>query len=529
MKSLMALRLLPLEEFMDSLSQLASFVLSHIPGLITLLIILGIGILYVQDRSQVDQTIRRNYPVIGRFRYFFEDLGVFFRQYFFALDREEMPFNRADRSWAYRAAKRESTLQAFGSTRVQHEGDVVFANAVIPFTGESSNTPLTFGPECRAPYTTDRRFHISGMSYGAISKPAVTALALGAKQAGIWINTGEGGASDAHLESGADLVCQIGTAKYGVRTADGHLDPEKLKSLAARESVKMFEIKISQGAKPGKGGILPADKVTPEIAAQRGIPVGEASISPPGHEEINSASDLFDFIHQVRELTGKPTGFKICIGNMDDFRAVLEVLVVAAQKASESVAADQSKQVFEAYLADYAPDFITLDSGNGGTGAAPMSLIDAAGMNIQESLPSVVNLLTSMGLRERIRVVASGKLITPVDVAWALCAGADCVTSARGFMFSLGCIQALQCHQNTCPTGITTHNNKLQRGLDAKVKSNRVANYANEMHAELDTIAHSCGAANASMLNRSHALIFVGNQRAVSMTQVYAGDLTHEK
>ena len=241
---------------MDSLSQLASFILSHIPGLITLLIILGIGILYVQDRSQVDQTIRRNYPVIGRFCYFFEDLGIFFRQYFFALDREEMPFNRADRSWAYRAAKRESTLQAFGSTRIHHS-----------ITGESSNPPLTFGPDCRIPYTTDRLFHISGMSYGAISKPAVTALALGTKQAGIWINTGEGGASDAHLESGADLVCQIGTAKYGVRTADGRLDPDKHRSLAARESVKMFEIKISQGAKPGKGGILPADKVTPEIAA----------------------------------------------------------------------------------------------------------------------------------------------------------------------------------------------------------------------------------------------------------------------
>ena len=208
---------------------------------------------------------------------------------------------------------------------------------------------------------------------------------------------------------------------------------------------------------------------------------------------------------------------------------MLEVLIGAAQKASESVAAEESKQAFEAYLAAYAPDFITLDSCNGGTGAAPLSLIDAAGMNIQESLPSVVNLLISMGLRERIRAVASGKLITPIDVAWARCAGADCVTSARGFMFSLGCIQALQCHQNTCPTGITTHNKKLQRGLNAKGKSNRVANYAKEMHAELDTIAHSCGAANASMLNRSHAMIYVGNQRAVSMTQVYAGDLTHQK
>lgn len=514
---------------METVTNILSFVLSHIPGVVLMLVLLGIGVLYVKDRSQVDQTIRRNYPVIGRFRYFFEDLGVFFRQYFFALDREEMPFNRADRSWVYRAAKQKSTLQAFGSTRVQREGDVVFANAVIPYTGDDIARPLTFGPFTRHPYTTDRVFHISGMSFGAISEPAVRALSGGAKRAGIWINTGEGGASDAHLESGADIVYQIGTAKYGVRDEDGHLDPEKLASLAARESVKMFEIKISQGAKPGKGGILPADKVTPEIAKQRGIPVGVASISPPCHEEISSASELFKFVKRIRGITGKPTGFKICIGSMDDFRSVLGVLIDGAQSASQAAESSASAAAYDAYLADYAPDFITIDSGNGGTGAAPMSLIDAAGMNIQESLPSVDNLLKSMGLRERIRVIASGKLITPVDVAWALCAGADCVTTARGFMFSLGCIQALQCHKNTCPTGITTHNKKLQSGLNAESKANRVANYAKEMHAELDTIAHCCGAANARALNRNHAMIYTGNQRAISMTQVYAGDLSHER
>lgn len=514
---------------MDSISAFFSFVLSHLPGFVVLLLLAVLTVIYIQDRSQVDQTIRRNYPVVGRFRYMFEELGVFFRQYFFALDREEMPFNRADRSWAYRAAKQESTLQAFGSTRVQREGDVVFANAVIPFTGESDSPVLIFGPHTPQPYSTDKVFHISGMSFGAISKPAVAALAGGAKQAGIWINTGEGGASDGHLDSGADVVCQIGTAKYGVRDEAGHLDVSKLKALAARENVRMFEIKISQGAKPGKGGILPADKVTEEIARQRGIPVGQASISPPRHEEIATAEDLFEFIHHIRQLTGKPTGFKICIGNMDDFRSVLEVLIAAAETAALDSHGELSKERYEQHLIDYAPDFITIDSGNGGTGAAPMSLIDAAGMNIQESLPSVVNLLTSLGLRDRIRVVASGKLITPVDVAWALCAGADCVTSARGFMFSLGCIQALQCHQNTCPTGITTHNARLQRGLDEQVKSKRVANYAIEMHKELDTIAHSCGVSCAAELNRKHAMIYIGNQRAVSMTQVYAGDLSHEK
>lgn len=513
---------------MQSVSEIFSFILSHIPGLFLLIVLTLIAILYIQDKRQVDQTIRHNYPVIGRFRYMLEDLGVFFRQYFFALDREEMPFNRADRSWAYRAAKRESTLQAFGSTRVHREGDVVFANAVIPCTDNEPNRAIVFGPTSRHPYSTTRVFHISGMSFGAISKPAVRALSLGAKQAGIWINTGEGGASDAHIESGADIVFQIGTAKYGVRDDDGHLDPEKLKAIAAIDSVKMFEIKISQGAKPGKGGILPADKVTPDIAAQRGIPVGVASISPARHEEISNAQELFEFIKMVRDLSGKPTGFKICIGSMDDFRGVLEVLVEGAQKAAALAEPPATESAYNAYLAEYAPDFITIDSGNGGTGAAPMSLIDAAGMNIQESLPLTVNLLNSMGLRDRIRVVASGKLITPVEVAWALCAGADCVTSARGFMFSLGCIQALQCHQNTCPTGITTHNKKLQSGLDASVKSVRVANYAIEMHNEVETIAHCCGAANATSLNRTHAMIYAGNQRAVSMAQAYAGDLTHD-
>jgi len=512
---------------MDSISALFSFILGHLPGFVLLVLLAILTVVYIQDRSQVDQTIRRNYPIVGRFRYLFEELGVFFRQYFFALDREEMPFNRADRSWVYRAAKQESTLQAFGSTRVQREGDVVFANAVIPYTGESRKPTLTFGPHTANPYTTDRLFHISGMSFGAISRPAVAALAAGAKLAGVWINTGEGGASDGHLDSGADLVCQIGTAKYGVRDESGRLDEIKLRALADRQNVRMFEIKVSQGAKPGKGGILPADKVTPEIAKQRGIPEGEASISPPSHAEVSSAEELFEFIHTIRNITDKPTGFKICIGSMDDFRAVLEVLIRTAEAVATDNEGNLSSTLFEQHIIDYAPDFITIDSGNGGTGAAPMSLIDAAGMNIQESLPSVVNLLNSLGLRERIKVVASGKLITPVDVAWALCAGADCVTSARGYMFSLGCIQALQCHQNTCPTGITTHNRRLQRGLDPSTKALRVANYANEMHKELDTIAHSCGASCAAELSRKHAMIYIGSQRAVSMSQVYAGDLSH--
>ncbi len=515
---------------MDILNSIFSFLFQHLPSLILLLIVISLGVLYVSDRSQADHTIRRNYPIVGRFRYILEDMGVFFRQYFFALDRDEMPFNRAIRSWVYRAAKQQPTLQAFGSTRVQREGDVVFANAVIPWMEESGTDWVTFGPHCPNPYSTDKVFHISGMSFGAISKPAVTALARGAKKAGIWINTGEGGASDAHLVSGADVVYQIGTAKYGVRDAEGNLDKEKLASLAALPKIKMFEIKISQGAKPGKGGILPAEKVTSEIALQRGIPEGAASISPPGHVEIKTEDDLFVFINRIRSITQKPTGIKICIGNMDQFEKLMQALLKRAENAATEVENDLDRDAaYQQVIEQYAPDFITIDSGNGGTGAAPMSLIDAAGMNIQESLPLTVNLLIRLGLKERIRVVASGKLITPVEVAWALCAGADAVTTARGFMFSLGCIQALQCHQNTCPTGITTHKPSLQAGLDPNVKADRVASYALEMQKELETISHSCGVANPHHLGRSHAMIYVSNQRAVLMEDIYRGDLSHQR
>ncbi|CAI8202473.1 MAG: Ferredoxin-dependent glutamate synthase 2 [Marinobacterium sp. xm-d-530] len=498
------------------------FILSYLPGVILLVFVSGLFLIYVSDRHQVDHTLRRNYPVVGRLRYMFEEMGVFFRQYFFAQDREEMPFNRADRTWVYQAAKQESTLQAFGSTRLQHEGDVLFANSIFPYTGSDEPEQQVFGPYCPNPYATDKVFHISGMSFGAISKPAVKALVSGAREAGVWINTGEGGASTEHLQGGADVVYQIGTAKYGVRNADGSLSDEKLKVVAENNNVKMFEIKLSQGAKPGKGGILPADKVTAEIAAQRGIPEGKASISPPTHQEIQNFDDLYTFIRHIRSVTEKPVGIKLCLGNIVEFREMLAALINKASAAAADITDSHSKQsAFDDVIKAYAPDFITLDGGNGGTGAAPMSLIDAAGMNLQESLPLVSNLLAELNLKDRIKLVASGKLITPVDVAWALCAGADAVTTARGFMFSLGCIQALQCHKNSCPTGITTHDKRLQAGLDPINKSVRVAAYANEMHKELETIAKSCGVSSPSKLSRKNALIYTSNQHAKPMEEVY--------
>ena len=466
--------------------------------------ILAVIIMYIVDRTQTSHTVRRNFPVVGRFRYLFERMGEFLRQYFFALDREEMPFNRAQRSWVYRASKGVDGTVAFGSTlNLSPTGTPIFVNCPYPTLEEDAapTSPLTIGPYARRPYDAKSVFNLSGMSYGAISKPAVLALSNGSRMAGIWMNTGEGGLSPWHLEGGADIVFQIGTAKYGVRDENGKLDDDKLRAVAAHNTVKMIELKLSQGAKPGKGGILPGGKVTEEIAAIRGIPAGDSSISPNRHPEINSASDLLDMINHIREVTGLPTGFKAVIGA---YGWLDELFAEIRERGIET-----------------APDFITVDSGDGGTGAAPMSLIDNVGLPLKESLPLVVDKLSEYGLRERVKVVASGKLINPSDAAWALCLGADFINSARGFMFALGCIQALQCNKNTCPTGITTHDKKLQRGLVPADKAERVRRYSETMRKEIGVIAHSCGVPEPRLLRRYHCRIVQGDGRSIPLDEIY--------
>ncbi|MFL0798249.1 MAG: FMN-binding glutamate synthase family protein [Cellvibrionaceae bacterium] len=457
-------------------------------GLITLLVI--VAVLYVLDIRQKKHTVLRNFPVIGRFRYFFEHLGEFFRQYFFAMDREEMPFNRAMRAWVYRASKQIDTTIAFGSTDNIHEsGKVLFKNSVFPVDKDQAKpiSAITFGPHCEQPYTTNSIFNISAMSYGALSKVAVEALSRGAKEAGCWMNTGEGGVSSYHLEGGTDLIAQIGTAKYGYRDENGKLSDEKLRKVAVYPQIKMFELKLSQGAKPGKGGILPAAKVSEEISHIRGIPQGQSSISPCRHEEVKSVTDLLDLVDHIRAVTGKPVGIKAVLGQtewLDDlFQAISE-------RGTET-----------------GPDFFTLDGGDGGTAAAPQSLMDYVGLPLQVSLPILMEKLDQFGLRERIKVIASGKLITPSKVAWALAMGADAVNSARGFMFSLGCIQAMQCNKNTCPTGITTHDQNLQRGLVVEDKYLRVANYQQEVVHAVEQIAHSCGVVEPRKLSESHVFV----------------------
>jgi len=482
-------------------------ILLFMAGLFILVVGAGVllaAVLFVIDVTQTKHAIRRNFPVIGRFRYWFEHLGEFFRQYFFALDREEMPFNRAERSWVYRAAKGVDNTVAFGSSRdLRPVGTTLFVNCPYPTLDEdfAPTAELVIGPYCEQPYRTRSIFNISGMSFGAISKPAVLALSNGARMAGCWMNTGEGGLSPYHLEGGADIVFQIGTAKYGVRDEAGDLSDAKLGEVAEHAAVKMFEIKLSQGAKPGKGGILPGGKVTQQIAQIRGIPAGQDSISPNRHKEINDAAGLLDMIGRVRRVTGRPVGFKTVIGA---YGWLDEVCAEILARGIES-----------------APDFITVDSADGGTGAAPMSLIDYVGLPIRESLPLVVDTLTRYGLRERIKVAASGKMITPAEVAWAICVGADFVNSARGFMFSLGCIQALQCNKNTCPTGITTHNKRLQRGLNPADKAERVRRYAEHVQHEVEVIAHSCGVPQPRRLRRMHCRVVMEDGKSIALDELY--------
>src|SRR6266851_338172 len=439
-------------------------------------------IVFIQDITQKKHTVLRNFPVIGHLRYMLEKQGEYFRQYFFMNDREEMPFNRATRGWVYRLAKAEGGVIGFGSTNNTNEpGSILFVNHPYPVLEEDRlpTPPLAIGGDfCEEPFLARSVVNISGMSFGAISEPAVRALSRGAANAGCWMDTGEGGLSPFHLEGGCDLIMQIGTANYGVRDGKGNFSMERLKEVGRHGQVKAFEIKLSQGAKPGKGGLLPAAKVTEQIANIRGIPPHEDSISPNRHRDIANVDRLLDKIALVRDLTGKPVGVKTAIGG---WQFINELCDAVNRRGPE-----------------YAPDFLAIDGGEGGSGAAPQALMD------HMALP-----------------IAAGRLVTSAKAAWALCVGADFVNTARGFMFSLGCIQALRCHQNTCPTGVTTHNPRLQRGLVVEEKFRRVANYALGMNKEIDMIAHCCGCRHARELRREHVRIVQTAGHSVALNIMY--------
>jgi len=466
-------------------------------------LLIGLAFLFISDITQKKHGVLRNYPVIGHLRYFFEQLGEYFRQYFFSGDRDEMPFNRSTRGWVYRLAKNEGGVIGFGSTYDLHEsGALIFVNHPFPVLEEERlPTPSCVMGEgyAKQPFEARSIVNISGMSFGAISEPAVRSLSRGAAVAGCWMDTGEGGLSPYHLEGGCDIIMQIGTAKYGLRDAQGNLSPDRLVELG--KVVKAFEIKLSQGAKPGKGGVLPAKKVTAEIAQIRGIPEGRDSISPNRHRDISNMNELLDKVAWIRDLTGRPVGVKTAIGG---WRFMNELAEAVNRRGLE-----------------FAPDFLAIDGGEGGSGAAPQALADHMALSIDEALPRVVDSLIESGLRQRVRVIAAGKLVTSARAAWALAAGADFVNTARGFMFSLGCIQALRCHQNTCPTGVTTHNRRLQRALVVQEKYLRVANYCNGINREIDMIAHSCGVRHARELRREHVRIVQANHQSIALNMLY--------
>lgn len=466
-----------------------------------------LGGMAIYDRYiQTSDPVRKKYPLLGRFTNLTNWFGEYFRSHISESDREQKPFSRAERGTAKRMAHRDNDTWSFGSTLdIEKTGTVIFVNSPYPPLDEEtkSTSEITYGPYCETPYKSSSIFNVSGMSYGAISSAAVRALSKGAAKAGSWLNTGEGGLSEYHLEGGADLIFQIGTAKYGVRDENGLLSDEKLKDVAANEHVKMFEIKLSQGAKPGKGGILPAEKVTEEVAEIRGIPVGKASISPNRHPEVKNTKELIDFIERVRNVTGKPVGIKTVISSKD---WVEELCDEIHKRGIES-----------------APDFITVDGGDGGTGAAPATLMDNVGLSLKEALPILSQTLIEQGLKERIRIVASGKLITPVNVAWALATGADAVNSARGPMFAMGCVQAMRCSSNTCPSGIATHDPKVVGSFNPQDKGEKVGNYLKQMQKQVEILAHTSGSPEPRELRPNQVRVVQNDGTSKLMSEIYPG------
>lgn len=477
-----------------------SYFFINIIGFLVLACLIYAAYIWYIDRTQTRHSLRRNFPLLARGRWLMESVGHFFRYYMVADDRQEYPFNRADRTTVYKMAKNNNMTEAFGSTQKPDELDFSFIHANYPYIEKEnehySPTALVYGSTTENPYTANSRINISAMSHGALSNNAVLALGKGAKMGGFLQNTGEGGLSQSHIDGGADLIYQIGTAKYGCANPDASLNVEKLSVLASNPQIKMFEIKMSQGAKPGKGGILPAAKVTEDIAKARDIPVGHASISPNGHVEVHNDLTMIDLIYKVKKYSKKPTGIKLCLGSEEQFDSLISTI---AQRRMELIEAGQAQ---EAEL--FTPDFITVDSSDGGTGAAPAAHMDAMGMHIKTSMPIVISTLVKYNLRERIHLIVSGKMMTPIMAAWAFANGANAINIARGFLFSLGCIQARQCNKNTCPTGITTHNPRYTKGLDPQEKSVRVFNYHKNLEHELTNIAHSCGVKTYDMLSKKH-------------------------
>ena len=466
-----------------------------------MLVIGPLVLLGLYDITQKKHTIPRIYPVIGRLRYLFESIRPEIQQYFVESDTNGQPINREFRSLVYQRAKGVRDTRPFGTPFDVYRPGYEWINPSLSPApvAESESRVQVGGPQCTQPYAASH-LNISAMSYGALSKHAILALNKGARIGAFAHNTGEGGISAYHREPGGDLVWQIGTGYFGCRHHDGRFNTEDFTENATLDQVKMIEIKLSQGAKPGHGGILPAAKLTPEIAGIRGVPLGQDVISPPGHTAFSSPTGLLEFVAQLRELSGgKPVGFKLCIGVKSEFLAICKAMLVTGIQ----------------------PDFITVDGSEGGTGAAPIELTNSVGTPMRDGLSFVHSALLGIGIREHIRVIAAGKIISAFHMLRTLALGADMVNAARAMMFALGCIQSRRCNANVCPTGVATQDPSRYRQLDVDDKARRVAQYhATTIHAMLELIS-SAGLHDPVEIRSHHILRRVNGPDIKSYAQLY--------
>lgn len=447
------------------------------------------------DLGQPAHSVRRNYPLVGRLRWFFEGIRPGIRQYLFEDEHEETPFSRSQRSLVYARAKNEVSDRPFGTLLDVYENGYEFiahSTRPVPSADPGSFRISIGGAACRQPYSASI-FNISAMSFGALSANAIRALNKGAKLGGFAHDTGEGSISPYHREYGGDLIWEIGSGYFGCRDDQGRFDPHRFAEQAADPQVRMVELKISQGAKPGKGGILPGEKVTPEIALTRGIPVGRDCISPPGHSAFSTPLELVHFIVRLRELSGsKPVGFKLCVGQPWEFMGIVKAMLETG----------------------ILPDYIVVDGAEGGTGAAPLEFADHLGMPLRESLLFVHNTLVGAGLRDQIKIGAAGKIVSAFDIATVMALGADWTNAGRGFMFAIGCIQSLSCHTNQCPTGVATQDPMRQRALVVSDKAERVYNFHRNTLLALSDMIAAAGLHHPSRLGPHHLV------RRVSLTEI---------
>jgi len=460
----------------------------------------GLSVLGIADLLQTRRALRRNYPVMAHFRFFLEGIGPEIRQYFIESDNQENPFSRQQRSIVYQRAKNVLDKRPFGTQMDVYADDYEWMNhSLAPTKLDSHDLRITIGPNRAQPYSASV-YNISAMSFGSLSANAIRALNAGAKRGGFYHDTGEGSISQYHRENGGDLVWEIGSGYFGCRDDAGLFSEEIFVSNALDPQVKMIEIKLSQGAKPGQGGILPAAKVSPEIAAARHVPVGVDCVSPAKHSAFTTPKELLLFVERLRNLSGgKPTGFKLCVGHPWEWFGIAKAM--------------QETGIL--------PDFIVVDGGEGGTGAAPLEFTDHVGAPLREALMLVHNTLVGLNLRQHIRIGAAGKVITAFDIARTLALGADWCNAARGYMFALGCIQSQSCHTDRCPTGVATQDPGRQKALDVPDKATRVHQFHDNTLKALKELIAAAGLSHPDEIGPEHII------RRVSSTEVRSLAMLH--